>query len=83
MPLIALWSSNRTAIDEFSIEQVVTAAGDGNLRDGSFCSQELRSYLSEITSSKLSEYIEYCLSHHFSKGGMVLQGFGQRARSTT
>jgi hypothetical protein len=73
MPLIALWSSNRTAIDEFSIEQVVTAAGDGNLRDGSFCSQELRSYLSEITSSKLSEYIEYCLSHHFSKGGMVLQ----------
>jgi hypothetical protein len=73
MPLIALWSSNRTAIDEFSIEQVVTAAGDGNLRDGSLCSQELRAYLSEITSSKLSHYIEHCLSHHFGKGGMVLQ----------
>jgi hypothetical protein len=73
MPLIALWSSNRTAIDEFSIEQVVTAAGDGNLRDGSLCSQELRAYLSEISSSKLSQYVEHCLSHHFSKGGMVLQ----------
>jgi hypothetical protein len=73
MPLISLWSSNRTAIEEFSVEQVVTAAGDGNLRDGSLCSQELRAYLSEITSAKLGEYIEHCLSKHFSKGGMVLQ----------
>jgi hypothetical protein len=73
MPLIALWSSNRTAINEFSIEQVVAAAGDGNLRDGSLCSQELRTYFSEITSSKLAKYIEHCLSQHFSKGGMVLQ----------
>jgi len=73
MPLIALWSSNRAAIDEFSIEQVVAAAGDGNLRDGSACSQELRAYFSEITSSKLAKYVEHCLSQHFSKGGMVLQ----------
>jgi hypothetical protein len=73
MPLIALWSSNRTAIDEFSIEQVVAAAGDGNLRDGSVCSQELRTYFSEITSSNLAKYVEHCLSQHFSKGGMVLQ----------
>jgi hypothetical protein len=73
MPLISLWSSNRTAIEEFSVEQVVAAAGDGNLRDGSLCSQELRAYLSEIASTKLGLYIEYCLSKHFSKGGMVLQ----------
>jgi hypothetical protein len=73
MPLISLWSSNRTAIEEFSVEQVVRAAGDGNLRDGFLCSQELRAYLSEITSAKLGEYIEHCLSKHFNKGGMVLQ----------
>jgi hypothetical protein len=73
MPLIALWSSNRIAIDEFTIEQVVAAAGDGNLRDGSMCSQEFRGYLSEVTSSKLGLYIEHCLSKHFGKGGMVLQ----------
>ena len=73
MPLIALWSSNRTAIDEFTIEQVVAAAGDGNLRDGSLCSEEFRGYLSEVTSSKLGLYIEHCLSKHFGKGGMVLQ----------
>ena len=73
MPLISLWSSNRAAIEEFSVEQVVAAAGDGNMRDGSLCSQELRTYLSEITSAKLGLYIEYCLSKHFNKGGMVLQ----------
>jgi hypothetical protein len=73
MPLISLWTSNRTAIEEFSVEQVVAAAGDGNLRDGSLCSQELCAYLSEVTSSKLAEYVEHCLAHHFSKGGMVLQ----------
>jgi hypothetical protein len=73
MPLIALWASNRTAIDEFTIEQVVATSGDGNLKDASLCSLELRAYLSEITSSKLTRYIEHCLSQHFSKGGMVLQ----------
>src|SRR6516225_977616 len=73
MPLIALWSSNRAAIDEFTIEQVVATAGDGNLRDGSVCSQELRAYFSEVTSSKLDIYIERCLSQHFNKSGMVLQ----------
>jgi hypothetical protein len=73
MPLIALRSSNRTAIDEWSIAQVVAGAGDGNLRDGSLCSQELRAYLSEVTRSKLTQYIDHCLSQHFSKGGMVLQ----------
>jgi hypothetical protein len=73
MPLISLWSSNRTAIDEFSIEQVVATAGDGNLRDSSLCSQEIRTYISEVTSVKLAQYIEHCLSQHFSKSGMVLQ----------
>src|SRR5271163_586215 len=73
MPLISLWSSNPTAIEEFSVEQVVATAGDGNLRDGSLCSQEIRAYLSEITCTKIAQYIERCLSQHFSKGGMVLQ----------
>jgi len=37
------------------------------------CSQELRAYLTEITSIKVAQYIEHCLCQHFSKGGMVLQ----------
>jgi hypothetical protein len=73
MPLLALWSSNPSAIGQFSIEQIVAAAGTGDLRDNSDCSEELREYLSQVTSEKLAEYIDRCLSGHFAKGGSVLQ----------
>jgi hypothetical protein len=73
MPLLSIWSSNPAAIDEFTVEQVVNAAGDGNLRDNSECSDELRAFLSEIKSVKLGQYIERCLTSAFAKGGMVLQ----------
>jgi hypothetical protein len=73
MPLISLWRSNASAVGEFSIEQVVSAAGDGSLKDGSVCSQELREYFSEISSEKLAEYIEHCLTSSFHRSGMVLQ----------
>ena len=73
MPLLALWSSNPSAIGQFSIEQIVAAAGTGDLRDNSDCSEELRQYLSQVTSEKLAEYIDRCLSGHFTKGGSVLQ----------
>lgn len=73
MPLLTIWKSNPAAIDQFSIEQVVTAAGDGVLKDGSDCSAELRIFLSEVPSAKLKSYIERCLSTPLNKGGMVLQ----------
>jgi hypothetical protein len=43
MPLLALWASNPTAIGQFTVEQIVAAAGSGDLRDSSDCAQELRS----------------------------------------
>jgi hypothetical protein len=73
MPLLALWSSNPNAIGQFTVEQIVAAAGSGDLRDNSDCAQELREYLSQVTSQKLAEYVERCLSAHFSKSGGVLQ----------
>jgi hypothetical protein len=73
MPLIELWSSNPVAIGQFTIEQIVATAGSGDLRDESECSDELRRYLSEVPSPKLSEYIDRCLASHFPKSGMVLQ----------
>jgi hypothetical protein len=44
MPLLALWASNPTAIGQFTVEQIVAAAGSGDLRDNSDCVQELREY---------------------------------------
>ncbi len=73
MPLLALWSSNRDAVGEFSIEQVVATAGDGALRDGSLCSTELRDYLAQIPTAKIAAYVDQCLESSVNKGGLVLQ----------
>jgi len=74
MPLISIWQSNPAAIGQSSIEQVVAMAGDGNLKDGSHCSVELREYFGQVQSTTtLAAYIEHCLSSSFSKSGFVLQ----------
>lgn len=73
MPLLALWSSNRDAVGEFTVEQVVATAGDGALRDGSVCSHELRTYLSQVLTPKIAIYVEQCLGSSINKGGLILQ----------
>jgi hypothetical protein len=73
MPLMSVWTSNPTAVSEFTIEQVVSTAGDGNLKDGTQCAEELREYLSQIPSKKIAEYVEHCLTSSFQKSGIVLQ----------
>lgn len=39
---LSFWKSNRDEVLKLTIEQVMSNAGDGNLRDTSQCSQELR-----------------------------------------
>lgn len=73
MPLISFWSTNPDAVDRLSIEQIVSNAGDGNLKDNSECSRELRAYFSEVKTEKLAEYTESCLASSINKGGIVLQ----------
>ncbi len=45
MPLLELWNANQAAFTSLKIEQIVAMAGDGNLKDDSPCSSELRQYL--------------------------------------
>lgn len=73
MPLISVWQSNPTAVSEFTIEQVVSTAGDGNLKDSSPCAHELREYFSQIPSEKIAQYVDHCLVSSFAKSGLVLQ----------
>src|SRR5437762_3076671 len=73
MPLLAFWASNPKAIGESTIEQIVTMAGDGALKDDSVCSNELREYLKQAKSDKLANYIDHCLSTSFTKSGLVFQ----------
>ncbi len=82
MPLIALWKSDPATVAQFTIEQVVSFAGNGKLADSSLCSQELREYFSGIDSATLAKYADYCLTEKFEKSGQVLQDivneFGRR-----
>ena len=48
-------------------------AGDGNLKDGSHCSNELREYLTQADTPKLASYIGHCLATSFAKSGLVFQ----------
>src|SRR4051794_2129724 len=73
MPLLTILKSAPDAVRQMSIEQVVSNAGDGLLKDNSVCCQELRTYLAEVTSEQISAYIEHCLSTSFNRSGMVLQ----------
>ena len=73
MPLIEFWNSNPSAFEGMGIEQIVAMAGDGNLTDGSRCSEEFRDYLSQIPSARIARYVESCLSSGFQRSGMVLQ----------
>ena len=73
MPLMSLWSSNPEAVAELTIEQIVSAAGDGNLKDRSVCAAELREYFSRVSGAMLGTYVKQCLSGPFSNSGLVLQ----------
>lgn len=73
MPLIPIWDTNPDTVLEFSIEQLLATAGDGHLLDDSECSRELRLFFAQVSSEKLGEYADQCLSRRFDNNGKVLQ----------
>jgi len=73
MPLLSFWKSNRDEVLKMTVEQVVSSAGDGHLRDGSEASKEFRGYLRVCPSESLFDYARYCLENSFDKSGVVLQ----------
>lgn len=56
-----------------TIEQLVATAGDGNLKDGSACSDEIREYFQGESIDRLAEHVNRCLEAPFNKSGLVLQ----------
>lgn len=73
MPLLDIWKSSRDAVLSMNISQLVNIAGDGNLRDESETSSELRYLLQQVDTDKLAEYARYCCSDSFTNSGFVLQ----------
>jgi hypothetical protein len=73
MPLLSFWRSNRDEVLKMTIQQVVSSAGDGHLRDGNDASKEFRDYLRVCPSESLFNYGRQCLEESFDKSGIVLQ----------
>ena len=82
MALLEFWKSNRETVLSQTVQQVVTNAGDGNLRDGSHASEEFREFLRLVPAEPLFAYARFCLENAFPKNGCVLQDvvneFGRR-----
>jgi hypothetical protein len=73
MPLLKFWKSEREEVLKMTIEQVVSSAGGGTLRDNSECSEELRIFLKAAPSDRLFAYARHCLESKFDKSGLALQ----------
>jgi hypothetical protein len=73
MALLAFWHSSPESVLSLTVQQVLSNAGDGKLRDGSPCSDELREFLGEIESAQLARYVRQCLDASFENSGLVLQ----------
>lgn len=73
MALLSIWNSNPDAVLQFSIEQVVSAAGNGKLLDASECSSEIREFFSQVRTEVLAKYADHCMTTSFSNSGAILQ----------
>jgi hypothetical protein len=73
MPLLSFWKNAKEEVLKLSIEQVVSNAGDGVLRDQSECSSEFRQYLRVAPVESLYEYARHCLESGFNRSGFILQ----------
>lgn len=73
MSLLEIYNSTPGSIAHFKVEQIVSAAGEGELKDGTNCSEQLRAYFGQVPTEKLALYVEHCLTSAFPKNGLVLQ----------
>ncbi len=71
--LLDLWLGQKEFFEAKSIEQVISIAGDGNLRDDNETSIQLRELLSNIPGASIQRYIDECLTQSFQQSGFVLQ----------
>lgn len=73
MAILHYWRSNKEIVLGQTIQQVVSNAGDGNLRDGNPASVEFREFLTLVPTDPLFSYVRQCLEVPFQKSGSVLQ----------
>ena len=73
MALPDILKHDQSALDGYTIEQVVAICGDGKLGDGSKSSDELRHFLGLRSPTELAAHANYCLENKFERSGFILQ----------
>lgn len=73
MSLINFWHSDKENFEKKKVQQIVAIAGDGDLKDDSDTSKELRTFLAGVSTNKLAIYLNECLEKSFTDSGLVLQ----------
>lgn len=73
MSLTELWNSTPEQLQEKHVQQIISFAGKGKLKDGNDASKEFRQFLFDIPSDLLSRYAEECLTNKFEGSGLALQ----------
>jgi len=71
--LLEIWIGQKEFFEAKSIGQVISIAGDGNLRDGNETSSQLRELLANMPANDIARYINQCLSLSFEQSGLILQ----------
>jgi hypothetical protein len=79
MALVDFWKSTPDQIGSKTVQQLLTFAGDGRLRDGNETSAEFRQFLTHIPSDLLSAFASQCLTSSFSDSGLALQDIVNQA----
>jgi len=73
MSLAEIWTTNPDQVRGKQIRQIISFAGDGQLREGSLASTELREFLEIIPLEMLQGFAEGCLLETFPDSGLALQ----------
>lgn len=79
MSLVSLWQSSPDQFKNKHVQQVISFAGDGKLKDGNHTSNEFRSFIELISSTDLSSYAFNCLESKFDDSGLALQDIVNQA----
>ena len=73
MSLLDYWKQDKQQIASKNLQQLISFAGEGYLRDGNNTSQEFRELLNNISPELIQQYANNCLEQPFKGSGYALQ----------
>jgi len=73
LTILSILRAQPTLLDDKSVKQLISIAGNGKLTDGSTTCAEFRELLAEIPAERIVQYADECLKEGFQDSGLALQ----------